>query len=167
MDEQIESEQAASPPEGQRAQRTSLLLRPLVIAAIALGVAVMALGAAVALSVPAEKGGARAVDHPVGGPITYHPLPPFIADLKSTRARRHFLQVAAVVELTADAVEALQREETPIVSEVQSRLRDLNNHDLTGGAGVERLRADLLAIINRRIAPAEARDVLFTRFLMD
>jgi flagellar basal body-associated protein FliL len=142
------------------------LLRPDRIAAAGFAASVLLAAASVLSALPAEKGGSRAVTVAIGS-ISYHLLPEFVADLKTSRSRSHYLQLTAVVEVPEEALARLQAEETHILSDVQTRLRELQREDLAGAAGLERVRRDIAEVVDRHIAPARARGVLFTKFLVD
>jgi flagellar basal body-associated protein FliL len=140
----------------------------------ALGLATVALGLALALTAGAliltrsdGKGGVRAVSVVLAGPAAYHALPEFVADLKTSRARAHFVQLAVVLELPEHAMEKVRQEEVRIISEVQTLLREFERQDLAGAAGAERLRREVLAIVDRHVTPEKGRSVLFTKFLLD
>jgi flagellar basal body-associated protein FliL len=157
----------SSPPTKRRIPVPAVVLRPEVWGAAVVLVALALFVAATLSAIPDQRGGARAVVLPMAGPITFHALPELVADLKGSRSRAHYVQLAAVVEVAAESVGKLREKEVEITAAVQARLRDLSTTDLAGSAGVERLRADVLAVIDEHLSPAKARTVLFTRFLVD
>jgi flagellar basal body-associated protein FliL len=108
-----------------------------------------------------------AVTVTIEGATSYHELPEFLADLRSSRTRMHYVQLAAVVEVPEDGLAQLQAQQTHIIAGVQMALRDLRKQDLAGAAGVERLRSVLASIVDHHIAPASVTSVLFTKFLVD
>ncbi len=148
------------------ARLPAALLRPDCIAAAGLAVSVLLAAVSVLSALPAEKGGARAVTVAIGS-TSYHPLPDLVADLKTSGSRSHYLQLAAVLEVPDEALARLRAEETRILSDVQTRLRELQREDLAGAAGLERVRRDIVEVVDRHIAPARASGVLFTKFLVD
>lgn len=142
--------------------------RPAILATAALAASlVLAAAAVVAALPPEEKGGVNSVAAPVAGQITYHVLPEFIADLKTSRTKTHFVQIAAVVGIPEESVGRVRDSEPMIIADLQACVRDLQRQELSGSAGIERLRAMLISIVDQHIAPANAREVLFTRFLVD
>jgi flagellar basal body-associated protein FliL len=136
------------------------------LASAAFGLSLTLTAGALVLTRPDGKGGARAVSLVLAGPAAYHALPEFVADLKTSRARAHFVQLAVVLELPEHAVEKV-REKVRIISEVQTLLREFERRDLAGAAGAERLRWEVLAIVDRHVVPEKGRSVLFTKFLLD
>jgi flagellar basal body-associated protein FliL len=137
------------------------------LASAAFGLSLTLMAGALVLTRPDGKGGARAVSLVLAGPAAYHALPEFVADLKTSRARAHFVQLAVVLELPEHAVEKVREEEVRIISEVQTLLREFERRDLAGAAGAERLRWEVLAIVDRHVVPEKGRSVLFTKFLLD
>ncbi|MBK8209385.1 MAG: flagellar basal body-associated FliL family protein [Rhodospirillales bacterium] len=99
--------------------------------------------------------------------ITYHQLPEITADLKTSHRRTHYVQLAAVIEVAEDSLVNLQAQQALIIADVQIALRDLHRQDLSGAAGVERLRGMVTSIVARHIPPAGVHAVLFTKFLVD
>jgi len=103
----------------------------------------------------------------LGGPLVYHPLAPFMADLTPTKGTTAFLRLVVVVEAPQSAVGALKDHDVAITAAIQSQLRGFRRAEVVGSEGADRLRGELRAIINRTIAPAEVRTVYFTEILLD
>lgn len=103
----------------------------------------------------------------IAGPISYHEFPEFVADLRTSRRRVHYVQLAPVVEIAEEGLVKLRAEQAAIIADMQISLRDLRRQDLTGSAGVERLRSVFAGIVDRHIAPEKVSSVMFTKFLVD
>jgi flagellar FliL protein len=101
----------------------------------------------------------------LGVPVR-HPLPVIKADLKTGRCRSPFLRVEVVVQVNKNDVDLLIDNETAIVDRVRSHLREQERQDLVGKAGTDKLRFDLVNIINQVIAPARVHGILFKDFLL-
>lgn len=144
----------------------SSLGRPHCLAAAGLAVSVLLATTSVVWSTRAEKGGARAVAVAVGQTASFL-LPEIIADLRTSRNKPHYIQLAAVIEVPEEALHKLQTGEAHVLSDVQSLLRELQREDLAGAAGIELARSGIRAIIDRQITPAQTHAVLFTKFLVD
>ena len=71
-----------------------------------------------------------------------------------------------VAELTEADVPRLEAGTIRILDGFNAHLRELQRADLVGTAGIEDLRADFLGIVNDAIAPAQAKDILFTEMLV-
>jgi flagellar basal body-associated protein FliL len=139
--------------------------RPELAAAAGLLASLLLLAGAVLATAPSDKSGARSVSAAMPGPLFHHALPEVVAVLGSSGAKSHHVLLAAVVELSEEAVATLNAKELEVVAEVQAHLRTIERKELAGVDGMERLRLALLAIVNRHIAPARARTILFTRLL--
>lgn len=146
-----------------RSRRPSALALALVVLAAALLLAV-AVGL---LSSKEPRGGARAVTAAVAGAGVYQQLPEITADLRSARPPVHYVQLAAVIEVAEEDAKALQAQQTLIVADLQLALRDLSPQELAGASGSERARALFTRVVERHLAPARVRSVLFTKFLVD
>jgi len=101
----------------------------------------------------------------LGVPVR-QPLPVIKADLKTGRCRSPFLRVEVVVQVNKNDVDLLIDNETAIVDRVRSHLREQERQDLVGKAGTDKLRFDLVNIINQVIAPARVHGILFKDFLL-
>jgi flagellar basal body-associated protein FliL len=99
--------------------------------------------------------------------MAMHEFPEMIADLKENGARSAYVKLVIVVEIPEGGRSHLETNETMILSALRGRLRDYQRKDLVGKAGAERLRTDLLAIVNGAIAPAAATDILFKELLLN
>ena len=103
----------------------------------------------------------------IGGPLVFRPLPEFLADLKPDGGRLHHVRLVVVAQIPDTALKAIEQKEPEIVARVQAHVRQLERGELVGQAGSDRLRQDVLAIVNAEIAPVRAQNVLFTQFLLD
>ena len=123
---------------------------------------VIGTGALVVLVDPAKP----ALSVALPAPAVYHELPQLLTDIRPGR-RPHYVKATVVVEIGADAAAALSERETAVVDAIRALLRDYDRSDLVGEAGLRRLRADVLIVINRVLAPTRARSVLFRELLVD
>jgi flagellar basal body-associated protein FliL len=112
-----------------------------------------------------EGPGSATID--LGGPLVYHELPEFLADLQPEGPTAHHIKLQIVAEIPVDHVPMMAKHEIGVVDAVLAHLRTQRRDDLNGEAGAERLRSNLLAVINGEIAPAQVRTILFKRYLMD
>jgi flagellar basal body-associated protein FliL len=103
----------------------------------------------------------------LGGPLIYKPLPEIFADLKSSGKRTNHIKLVVVVQVPTEHAPALAAKEAAIIHAIQARLRDTAAAEIAGGPGVEHLRQMILGAVNQEIAPAQARQVLFTQMLVD
>ena len=97
----------------------------------------------------------------------FHSLPPFIAELKHGEAKAHVIQLALTVEVPGSQQQRLEGEQSTIEETIKTRLRYFDRRELEGNAGADRLRNDVLAIVNDAISPAVASRVLYLQFVID
>ena len=88
-------------------------------------------------------------------------------NLNTGSRKSNFLKISVALELDDEAtIERLQTVMPRIIDNFQVYLRELRIEDLSGSAGIERLREELLLRVNAAIRPAEVRDVLFKEMLV-
>lgn len=133
--------------------------------------ALVILAAAAAVALVAASPLLRAAPHEVilelGRAPVFYSAPPFTADLKRGAARVHVVRLALSVEVPEVEMWRLDAHQIEIEDAVRARLRDFDRRELDGSAGTDRLRSEILAIINDAIAPAAASRVLFQQFVVD
>ena len=102
------------------------------------------------------------VELEIGKPVT-HPLPEIRTDLKKVGRRDHFIKLNLIVQVNEKDLPVLMDEDkvAVIVDNIKTQLRDLEYKDVIGKEGSERLRFELLNVINFAIAPVKAHTVLF------
>ncbi len=97
----------------------------------------------------------------------YYQLPEIMVDLKSGRCRAPFLKLGIQVGVAKpEDVELLQEVEPLIVDKLKIHLRSLERQDLVGREGAEKLRFDIITILNHVARPLTMRHVLFKEFLL-
>lgn len=162
-------EEAGEEGEGVEdgAARRSIRKPPAIVVAAILVVAVAAGGMSFLVWGGDEDDDPGAATIDLGGPLVYHELPEFLVDLQTDGRTSHHIKLQIVAELPEDHVLRMTRQEIGVIDAVLTHLRKQSRDDLTGEAAAERLRSDLLAVINGEIAPAQVRTILFKRFLMD
>lgn len=164
---------AAAMPGGGRASRgcrnvwLKIRRRPVLAMVAVPALMLLLLGTGLVLFPPNSDRNQGTVVIAIAGPITYHEFPEFVADLRTSRRRVHYVQLAAVVEIAEEGLVKLRGEQASIMADMQITLRDLRRQDLTGSAGVERLRSVFAGIVDRHIAPEKVNSVMFTKFLVD
>jgi flagellar basal body-associated protein FliL len=129
-------------------------------------------GAAIALmaglaAAPLWQAASPQVTLELDGNTVFHSFPPFITELKHGRARMHVIRLAFAVAVPERQQTDIQAHEAAIEEVVRARLRDYDRRELQGNAGADRLREDILAIVNAAIAPAMASGVLFHQLILD
>lgn len=114
------------------------------------------------LGIPVEIREARIE---LGKPVTYD-LPEIKADLKTGACRAPLLRALVSVQLLPKDVPVLQASEMRVRDRIIAHLRDIERQELVGKEGTERLRFDIVEIINQEIQPATAHTVFFRDLLL-
>ncbi len=97
----------------------------------------------------------------------FHDLPDLLVNLNTGGRRTSFLKLSVALELTSETDVARVQEMQPrIIDSFQVYLRELRIEDLSGSAGLQRLREELLLRVNAAAHPVEVRDVLFKQMLV-
>lgn len=107
-------------------------------------------------------------EHEEGKPeAVFYDLPEILVNLNSAGKKEAYLKIRIALELE-DA--KMQTELEPlmprIVDNFQVFLREMRVEDLSGSAGMVRLKEELLQRINLSVQPLQVRDVLFKEMLV-
>ena len=115
-----------------------------------------------------EKGTAEGGEHPPpADAVVFVELPDVLVNLKSTGRRMRYLKLKVALEVADSAAAERIRALTPrVMDSLQLYLRALSVEDLRGTVGMERLKEELLARVNRAVRPDRAEDVLFKEILV-
>jgi len=100
-------------------------------------------------------------------PSIYYDLPEFVADLRITNdSRPPFLKLQLTVMIAEEDLSTLTEREPKIIDRIQRLLRNQTRLDLTGTEGSERLRADIVLIMNQTLNPVVIHNVLFKQMVL-
>lgn len=101
------------------------------------------------------------------GSATYIDLPEFLVNLRTTGSRASFLKLTIALEVSdPEQAKEVEAQMPRIIDGFQTYLRELRVEDLSGSAGLFRLKEELLRRINVTLAPARVDDVLFKEMLI-
>ncbi len=99
--------------------------------------------------------------------MTYFDLPDLLVNLTTTANKPSYLRLVVSLDLEdAAVISELKRLMPRIIDNFQVYLRELRAEDLSGSAGVYRLKEELLARVNTAVQPVEVNDVLFKELLV-
>ncbi len=94
-------------------------------------------------------------------------LPDILVNLQSSGKRMRFLKLRVALEVadepTAESIRALAPR---VMDSFQLYLRALTVEEVKGAVGLQRLKEEMLARVNRAIKPLEVDDVLFKEMLV-
>ena len=97
----------------------------------------------------------------------YYDVPDLLVNLNTGAEGQAFLRLTVSLELTGnDARGLIENIEPRIVDSFQVYLRELRVEDLSGSAGMQRLREELLLRVNAAAQSHVVKDVLFKEMLV-
>ncbi len=99
---------------------------------------------------------------------TYYELPAFLVNINSGTQRTSFLKMKVTLELAGGEEEVAKVEsyKPKIMDAFNTYLRELRTSDLSGSAGIYRLRQELLTRTNKILHPMEVTDILFSEIVV-
>lgn len=99
--------------------------------------------------------------------VAFVELPDVLVNLQSSGKRMRYLKLALALEVSdEEAVEPLRALTPRIMDSVQLYLRALRVDDVRGAIGMERLKEEMAARINRAVAPLRVEGVLIKEMLV-
>lgn len=101
----------------------------------------------------------------LGKPVSFE-LPQIKADLKTGVCKSPFLRAKFDVLLSSDDLDRIETAKDKVLEQVILHLRDQERQDLVGKAGADKLRFDLVNIVNTVIAPARIHGITFREFVL-
>ncbi|MCH8685104.1 flagellar basal body-associated FliL family protein [Pedomonas mirosovicensis] len=130
-------------------------------------------GTAVTMFFGGEKEVAAPVDpaalaaNSANAPIVYVDLPDLLVNLKSTDRNSSYLKLSISLEVSGQAqADEIKKLMPRITDSFQVYLRELRIDDLSGSAGMFRLKEELLRRVNTTIEPFKINDILFKEMLV-
>lgn len=97
----------------------------------------------------------------------FYDLPEILVNLNSAGKKENYLKIRISLELEdATAQMALEPLMPRVIDNFQVFLREMRVEDLSGSAGMVRLKEELLHRINLSVQPLTVRDVLFKEMLI-
>jgi flagellar basal body-associated protein FliL len=100
------------------------------------------------------------------GPV-FHEFPTLRVDLKTDKCRSPYIKVTVIAEVFAADEPRLKAKEAAIIDTFQAYLRGRTRAEAQGKAGTELLRGDFHILLNRVLAPARAKNLLFHEIILD
>lgn len=102
----------------------------------------------------------------IGGPVFYE-MPEFLVNLSTTGQKVSFLKMKVTLELAGpQSVPVVEANKPRISDAFNTYLRELRASDLSGSAGIYRLREELLTRVNKAIHPEQVKDILFSEIIV-
>ena len=101
----------------------------------------------------------------LGKPV-YYSLPQIRTDLKTNECRAPFIRATVDVQLAPGDVGRLEDAQDQVMDAILTHLRGQERQHVVGKAGSERLRFELVQIIENIIQPAKVHTVLFKELVL-
>ena len=99
--------------------------------------------------------------------VFYYDLPDLLVNLNTQGKQPRYLKLSVSLEiLDEEMIPKLEKLLPRIIDRFQVYLRELRTEDISGSAGVYRLKEELLGRVNKAIEPAKVSDVLFREMLV-
>jgi flagellar FliL protein len=111
-----------------------------------------------------DHGGAGGAGH-----VGFYELPQMTVNLNTTDGTTAFLRMTVSLEIANDTPENRAQLDSMlprVLDNFQVYMRELRLDDLSGSAGLFRLKQEMLSRINRAVEPAQVSDVLFSELLV-
>ena len=112
-----------------------------------------------------KEKGSRTAFLNLGAP-ELHEFPLLKADLRTDKCKSALLKTVMVVQLAGEDKRRLQSLELRIMDGVTQYLRDKERRELVGRENAEKLRSDIIRIINTLMAPSTIQAVMFKEFIL-
>ena len=101
----------------------------------------------------------------LGEPILY-PFPEIRTDLKTGLCKAPFMRAVIHIQLFPDDLKQLQKQEAQFHDAILTHLREQERQHVVGKEGSERLRFELVQIINNQIQPAKIHTIYFKELIV-
>ena len=99
--------------------------------------------------------------------MVFYDLPEMLVNLNSTGRQTNYLKLKVALELEDQSAIKLVESAMPrIIDSFQVYLRELRADELTGSAGMYRLKEELMFRLNTAVYPTKVSDVLFKEMLV-
>ena len=162
---------AATPAEGEEgaegaAPKKSKKKLFIIIGAV---VGLLVIGGAAAFFMGVFGGGGEAHEEKAAKPeeIVYYNMPEMIINLAAVGKSASFLKATVILELPnkLDAI-TVEANLPRLMDAFNTYVRELRPSDLSGSAGITRLREELLLRANKALDPLKVNDVLFKEIVV-
>ncbi|WP_119681014.1 flagellar basal body-associated FliL family protein [Indioceanicola profundi] len=149
------SKQLSPPQDGVRRRRL------LIVAAAGLCAGFVGLGAGIWRDWIGEQ-----LAEPTPAPTaTFHQLADLTVNLRQTASVK-LMKIGLTLRVPSNQIAELTALEPVIIDGLTPYLRQLDEHDLEGASGLEKLRADLIHRIRLLAEPVEVNDVLLRTLIL-
>lgn len=100
-------------------------------------------------------------------PVVFYDLPEILVNLNSGGRQTSYLKLRVALELDDPlALPNIERLVPRVIDNFQIYLRELRPEDVSGSAGLYRIKEELLYRINTAVQPSKVQDVLFKEMIV-
>lgn len=122
-------------------------------------------GAGDAADVGIKTAEAAAEQTDASGPY-FHTFPEMVVDLRTAHCRAPFLRFTLVVQIDEKNQSLIEAYNIRLKDSIQSHIRGYERRELVGVEGANRIRADMVNVINEVIGPDQVHAALFNNFIL-
>ncbi|MCG8689611.1 MAG: flagellar basal body-associated FliL family protein [Minwuiales bacterium] len=126
-------------------------------------------GAAYFLGVfdPPPEEVAEKQENPANQQVLFYDLPEILVNLNTGGKQASYLKIRVALEIgSEEAIPVIEAMMPRVIDNFQVYLRELRREDLSGSAGIYRIKEELLIRVNSAVQPAHINDVLFKEMLV-
>ena len=126
-------------------------------------------GAAYFLGVfdPPPEEVAEEQEDPANQQVLFYDLPEILVNLNTGGKQASYLKIRVALEIgSEEAIPVIEAMMPRVIDNFQVYLRELRREDLSGSAGIYRIKEELLIRVNSAVQPAHINDVLFKEMLV-
>lgn len=126
-------------------------------------------GAAYFLGVfdPPPEEVAEEQENPANQQVLFYDLPEILVNLNTGGKQASYLKIRVALEIgSEEAIPVIEAMMPRVIDNFQVYLRELRREDLSGSAGIYRIKEELLIRVNSAVQPAHINDVLFKEMLV-
>jgi len=169
------AEEEGEEGEGGEPEKKKLSGKKLILFYVLPGTLAVIIGLVLAVvlfesSSPSEEAVAEAEEatgEEVAKQVVFYELPEMLVNLNAKGRKASYLKISVSLELEdPNDIPRIEAVMPRIVDKFQVYLRELRIEDLSGSAGVYRLREELLRRVTAAAEPAKVRDILFKEMLI-
>jgi|GEM_PF-338858 len=164
-DQQTETEEGEAPKKKGKGQLIGIILGAVLVVFGGVGAGLYFSGAIDSV-LASEEAPSKQKELALGAPV-YHSYPEMLVDLRTGECRAPFLRFTLVVQISEADKPLLDTYEARIIDRIQNHIRSYERQDVLGLDGADRLRTDLVVVINNIIKPAQVHAVLFNTFILN
>lgn len=96
----------------------------------------------------------------------FHAFPEMVVDLRTAHCRAPFLRFTLVVQINEKDQPLIEAYEVRLTDRIQNHIRGYERRELVGIEGANRIRADMVNVINDVIGQNQVEAALFNNFIL-